>query len=110
MLLQTRPAGRTRLANLRSGMAAAFFRKEADYAGFEQLLGEAHRQHTTRILAWCLTANQSHSVLRPSGKGAKPCAIHYHHAWSLPVQDDAHCLTARPYVVAYRCQELTTEN
>ena len=97
------------------------FRKEADYAAFEQLLGEAHARHPLRILAWCLMPNHWHFVLWPRADGdltafvrwlAHTHAMRWHVAHgtvgcghlyqgrfkSLPVQDDAHFLTVRRYV------------
>ena len=44
------------------------FRKEADYAAFERLLGEAQTRHPTRILAWCLMRNHWHFVLAAAGR------------------------------------------
>ena len=38
------------------------FRKDADYAAFEQLLCQAQARQPTRILAWCLMPNHWHFV------------------------------------------------
>jgi len=97
------------------------FRKEADYAAFEQLLCQAQARHPTRILAWCLMPNHWHFVLWPRADGeltafvrwlAHTHAMRWHVAHrtvgcghlyqgrfkSLPVQDDAHFLTVCRYV------------
>lgn len=41
------------------------FRKEADYAAFEQIMIEAQERHPTRLLAWCLMKNHWHFVVWP---------------------------------------------
>jgi len=97
------------------------FRKEADYAAFEQVLREAQDRHPTRILAWCLMRNHWHFVLWPREDGeltafvrwlAHTHAMRWHVAHgtvggghlyqgrfkSFPVQQDGHFLTVCRYV------------
>lgn len=47
----------------------ALFRKDADYAAFERVIGEALAKHPIRMLACCLMPNHWHFVLWPSRSG-----------------------------------------
>jgi putative transposase len=97
------------------------FRREPDYAAFEEVLGEAYQRHPTRILAWCLMPNHWHFVLWPRADGELTAFLrwlaHTHamrwqvahgtvgwgHVYqgrfkSFPVQTDEHVLTVCRYV------------
>jgi putative transposase len=47
----------------------ALFEKEADYAAFERVLGEALQQHPTRLLSYAVMPNHWHLVLWPREEG-----------------------------------------
>jgi hypothetical protein len=47
----------------------ALFEKEADYAAFERVLGEALQQHPTRLLSYAVMPNHWHLVLWPREDG-----------------------------------------
>ena len=97
------------------------FRKEADYAAFEQIMLEAQERHPTRILAWTLMRNHWHFVIWPRQDGeltafmrwlAHTHAMRWHVAHntvgygslyqgrfkSFPIQRDDHFLTVCRYV------------
>ncbi len=97
------------------------FRKEADYAAFEQVMLEAYERHPTRILAWCLMRDHWHFVIWPRDDGELTAfvrwlshthAMRWHVAHgtvgggplyqgrfkSFPVQRDEHFLTVCRYV------------
>jgi len=97
------------------------FRKQADYAAFEEVLVEAHERYPTRILAWCLMRNHWHFVIWPREDGEVTAfmrwlththVMRWHVAHrtvgcgslyqgrfkSFPVQRDEHFLTVCRYV------------
>jgi putative transposase len=99
------------------------FYKDADYAAFLKLLGEAIDRVPTRVLGYCLMPNHWHLVLWPREDGELSLFMrwlsnthvrryhqHYHtygqgHVYqgrfkSFPVQDDRHLLTVLRYVEA----------
>jgi putative transposase len=105
----------------RSVARLPLFRKEADYAAFERIMGEALERHPTRLLAWCLMRNHWHFVIWPREDGeltafvrwlAHTHAMRWHVAHgtvgcghlyqgrfkSFPVQRDEHFLTVCRYV------------
>src|SRR6185436_18743678 len=43
--------------------------KDADYQAFERVLIEAHAQHPTRLLSWCIMPNHFHLVVWPRHDG-----------------------------------------
>ena len=53
----------------RSVARLPLFRKDADYAAFEQVILETQEKQPTRILAWCLMRNHWHFVLWPRKDG-----------------------------------------
>jgi putative transposase len=97
------------------------FRKEADYAAFEQVMLEANERHPTRLLAYCLMKNHWHFVIWPRkddeltalmrwlththvmrwhvAHGTVGCGSLYQGRFkAFPVQDDPHFLTVCRYV------------
>jgi len=101
---------------------ATIFHKDADYAAFERVLGEA-QEHTpgVRLLAYCLMPNHWHLVLWPKADGELSDFLHWltlthTQRWhvhygnvggghlyqgrfkSFPVQDDEHFLAVCRYV------------
>lgn len=100
---------------------ARLFRKQGDYAAFEQILQEAADFVPMRLLAYCLMPNHWHLVLWPKGDGdlseylrwltvthSQRWHAHHHTAGtgpiyqgrykSFPVQEDNHYLTLCRYV------------
>lgn len=53
----------------RSMGTAPLFRKQAEYAAFEQIMLEAQEMHPTRILGWCLLKRHWHMVIWPRKDG-----------------------------------------
>ncbi len=53
----------------RSAGTAPLFRKQAEYAAFEQVMLEAQEIRPTRILGWCLMKNHWHLVIWPKKDG-----------------------------------------
>ena len=97
------------------------FRKEGDYAAFEEVLRQAKEWQPMRLLAYCLMPNHWHLVLWPRGDGVLSEFLrwltvthtqryHAHHHTSgtgplyqgrfksFPVQEDEHLLTVMRYV------------
>lgn len=97
------------------------FKKEQDYAAFEQVLAEAHERVPIRVLAWCLMPNHFHLVLWPRRDGELTAfmrwltlthaqrwkhahaAVGHGHLYqgrfkSFPIQQDDHLLTVLRYV------------
>ena len=95
------------------------FHKNADYARFTEMLGEAVERLDLRVLSWCLMPNHFHLVLWPYGDGdlgawmqwlmtshVRRYHRHYHtsgHIWqgrfkAFPIQQDDHYLTVLRYV------------
>lgn len=95
------------------------FHKEADFAAFVKLLGEAGARSDVRLLAYCLLSNHFHLLLWPRGDGdvsdyrmwlttahVRRYHQHYHssgHVWqgrfrSFPIQEDDHLLTVHRYL------------
>jgi putative transposase len=100
---------------------APLFPTEADYAAFEQVLRQAHKEVPTRLLAFCLMPNHWHLVLWPEQDGELSRYLHWvtmthtqrwhahHHTTgteplyqgrfkSFPVQGDEHLLSLCRYV------------
>jgi putative transposase len=59
------PGGLVYHAMNRAVARLPLFEKEGDYAAFEQVLCEAHKQHPIRVFAYCLMPNHWHFVLWP---------------------------------------------
>lgn len=95
------------------------FHKEADYAAFLTLIGEAVERLPLRVLSYCLIPNHFHLVLLPRDDGdlsrwmqwlltahVRRYHRHYHgsgHVWqgrfkAFPIQRDEHLLTVMRYV------------
>jgi len=98
---------------------ATLFRKERDYAAFENILRQTNDFCPMRVLAFCLMPNHWHLLLWPKNDGdlfeylrwltvthTQRWHAHYHtagtgpstKAGSFPVKDDDHLLTAWRYV------------
>ena len=100
---------------------ATLFRKDGDYAAFEQVLREAKDWQPMRLLGYCLMPNHWHLVLWPEHDGdlseflrwltvthTQRYHAHYHTAGtgplyqgrfkSFPVQEDEHLRTLLRYV------------
>jgi len=100
---------------------ATRFRKEGDYAAFEQVLRQAKEGQPIRLLAYCLMPNHWHLVLWPEQDGdlseflrwltvthTQRYRAHYRNAGagplyqgrfkSFPAQEDEHLLTLVRYV------------
>ena len=105
----------------RGNSRAEIFRKEADFAAFERILGEGLQQHDVQLFCYQLMPNHWHLVLRPNQSGQMSHFLrwvtathtmrlhaHYHTAGeghvyqgrfkSFPIQDDDHFLTVCRYV------------
>jgi len=105
---------------------ATLFRKEGDYAAFEQVLRQAKEWQPIRLLAYCLMPNHWHLVLWPEQDGdlseflrwltvthTQRYRAHYRNAGagplyqgrfkSFPAQEDEHLLTLVRYVERNRC-------
>jgi putative transposase len=97
------------------------FKKEDDYAAFEQVMLEAHERAPIRILGWCLMPNHWHLVLWPKRDGELTsfmrwltlthaqrwkhahAAVGHGHLYqgrfkSFPIQQDEHLLAVLRYV------------
>jgi putative transposase len=100
---------------------ATLFRKERDYAAFENALRQAKEWQPVRLLAYCLMPNHWHLVLWPAADGelseflrwltvthVQRYHAHYHTAGtgpvyqgrfkSFPIREDEHLLTVMRYV------------
>ena len=105
----------------RGNARQAIFRKDADYAAFEQILAEGRERYDVALFAYQLMPNHWHLVLRPQADGAMSALLrwvtathtmryhaHYHTAGqghvyqgrfkSFPIQSDEHFLTVCRYV------------
>lgn len=105
----------------RANARLPIFKKDADFAAFEKILGEAQDRIEIRILAYCLMPNHWHLVLWPYKDGdlsdftgwltlTHTQRWHAHHGTagtghlyqgrfkSFPIQDDDHFLTVCRYV------------
>ena len=97
------------------------FRKEEDYAAFEQVIAEIHERLPTRLLSYCLMPNHWHMILWPEENGelsefirlvtvthAHRWHAHYHPAGagrfyqgrfrSFPIQQDEHLIKACRFI------------
>jgi putative transposase len=97
------------------------FKKDEDFLAFEEVLAEAHRRVTIRVLDWCLMSNHWHFVLWPREDGELTAfmrwltlthtqrwkhahaAVGHGHLYqgrfkSFPVQQDMHLLQVLRYV------------
>lgn len=105
----------------RGNLRADIFKKEADFAAFEQILYEGLQIHNVELYAYQLMSNHYHLVLRPlvdgemsrfmgwiGGTHTMRYHAHYHtggmgHVYqqrykSFPIQDDEHFLVVCRYV------------
>lgn len=105
----------------RANMRATIFKKDADYAAFEKILGEALELHQIELFGYQLMPNHYHLVLRPlvdhemsrfmgwvGGTHTMRYHAHYHtggqgHLYqqrykSFPIQDDEHFFLVCRYV------------
>jgi putative transposase len=105
----------------RGNARTAIFHKDADYAAFEQILGDALARSPVQLFCYQLMPNHWHLVLRPTQDGAMSQFLRWvtathtmrHHAHhrtsgtghlyqgrfkSFPIQDDSHFLTVCRYV------------
>ena len=53
----------------RAAGTAPLFRRQSEYAAFEQVMLEAQAKHPTRILGWCLMKSHWHLVIWPKKNG-----------------------------------------
>ncbi len=65
------PAGWTFHALNRGNGRMTLFETDADYAAFAAVLAGALRAVPVDLLAWCLTPNHWHLILRPRGRPRK---------------------------------------
>ncbi|MDV6034428.1 MAG: hypothetical protein F9B45_30915 [Phycisphaera sp. RhM] len=111
----------------RGNLRAEIFHKDADYAAFEKILGEALAIHQVELFAYQLMPNHYHLVVRPlvDGEmsrfmgwvgGTHTMRYHAHyqtggmgHVYqqrykSFPIQDDDHFLVVCRYVERNACR------
>ncbi|HWP41498.1 MAG TPA: transposase, partial [Tepidisphaeraceae bacterium] len=97
------------------------FRKDSDYAAFEQIIEQVHRRLPTRLLSYCLMPNHWHLVLWPREDGElseflRLVTVTHTQRWhahyqrvgtgplyqgrfkSFPIERDEHLLTVCRYV------------